>query len=195
MVTIRSWKQRLENDLQPVLMMDDPRPSISAYHDMPFAIFHYPPEDELALRRELSLLEIRLEQRGKRVHLISLAECLFGALEAEGFAGEILMDSEKQVGLQKTLETVNQILSDFRPLDRMVADRFPEDADPRRDIVFITRAGALFGVYRPSSLLDQLMGRVAVPAVLFYPGTLIGPGGLRFMGVSEAEHNYRPKIF
>ena len=46
-----------------------------------------------------------------------------------------------------------------------------------------------------SSLLEQLKGQVQVPAVLFYPGELDGAAGLRFMGVLDAEHNYRPKIF
>ena len=34
-----------------------------------------------------------------------------------------------------------------------------------------------------------------VARTLFYPGDLDGAAGLRFMGVLEAEHNYRPKIF
>ena len=70
-----------------------------------------------------------------------------------------------------------------------------ESADPLRDVVFIVRAGALFPIYRTSSLLEQLKGKVHVPAVLFYPGELDGAAGLRFMGVLDAEHNYRPKIF
>ena len=41
----------------------------------------------------------------------------------------------------------------------------------------------------------ELKGKVQVPAVLFYPGELDGAAGLRFMGVLDAEHNYRPKIF
>jgi hypothetical protein len=36
---------------------------------------------------------------------------------------------------------------------------------------------------------------VLVPTILFYPGDLDGASGLRFMGVLDAEHNYRPKIF
>jgi len=39
------------------------------------------------------------------------------------------------------------------------------------------------------------MRKVTVPGVLFYPGEMEGPAGLRFMGVLDAEHNYRPKIF
>ena len=87
------------------------------------------------------------------------------------------------------------MLSSYEPLDNLVAERIPSDADPLRDIVFIVRAGALFPVYRTSSLLEQLKGKVHVPAVLFYPGELDGAAGLRFMGVLDAEHNYRPKIF
>ena len=95
----------------------------------------------------------------------------------------------------KTIETVHQVLSELRPIDDLVASRIPEEADAHRDIVFIVRAGALFPYYRTSSLLEQLKGKVHVPAVLFYPGELDGAAGLRFMGVLDAEHNYRPKIF
>jgi hypothetical protein len=188
------WKDRLTQKLEPVLRQADPRPAISAYHDMPYAIFRYPPEAEFALRRELALLATRLEQSGKRVTRISLAECMTEALEAEGLGAPALADAERSVGLEATIETIHQVLSEYRPLDALVAARIPKGADPLRDVVFIVRAGALFPVYRTSSLLEQLKGKVHVPAVLFYPGELDG-AGLRFMGVLDAEHNYRPKIF
>jgi hypothetical protein len=189
------WKDRLTKKLEPVLQQADPRPHISAYHDMPYAIFQYPPEAEFALRREIRLLTTRLEQAGKRVTRISLSECMDEALEAEGLGSDALIDAEKSVGLESTIETIHQILSDYRPLDDLVASRIPDDADPLRDVVFIVRAGALFPVYRTSSLLEQLKGKVHVPAVLFYPGELDGAAGLCFMGVLDAEHNYRSKIF
>jgi hypothetical protein len=192
---MKDWQDRLTTALEPVLRQADPRPHISAYHDMPYAIFQYPPEAEFALRQEVSLLTIRLEQAGKRVTRISLAECLYNALEAEGLGPDALAEAEKSVGLESTIETIHQVLSEYQPLDALVASRIPEDADPLRDVVFIMRAGALFPVYRTSSLLEQLMGNVHVPAVLFYPGEIDGAAGLRFMGVLEAEHNYRSKIF
>ena len=92
-------------------------------------------------------------------------------------------------------ETFHNILARRQQLDALVAEDLPVDATAERDIVFITRAGALFPFYRTSSLLEQLKGKVLVPAVLFYPGELDGAAGLRFMGVLDAEHNYRPKIF
>jgi hypothetical protein len=189
------WKERLTGQLEPLLKLPDPTQQISAYHDMPYAIFRYPPEVEFALRQEIALLRTRLEQIGKRVTTISLAECLSEALEAEGMGTEALVDAEKSVGLEATVETIFQILSDYQPLDALVARRIPDDANPQRDVVFIVRAGALFPMYRTSALLEQLKGKVHVPAVLFCPGELDGAAGLRFMGVLDAEHNYRPKIF
>jgi len=190
------WNERLVQQLEPVLRQADPRPGISAYHDMPYAVFQYPPEEEFPVRQQTALLRTRLEQAaGKRVTSISLAACQAAALEAEGLGPEALAQAETTVGLEATIETIHQVLSEYQPLDELVAARIPDDADPLRDIVFIVRAGALFPVYRTSSLLEQLKGKVEVPAVLFYPGELDGAAGLRFMGVLDAEHNYRPKIF
>jgi hypothetical protein len=189
------WRKRLTEKLEPVLRKADPRPEISAYHDMPYAIFRYPPEDEFAVRQEVALLRTRLDQMGKRVTTISLAECMNSALHAEGLSAEALAEAERSVGTTATIETIHEVLSSYRPLDQIVAERIPGDADPLRDIVFLVRAGALFPVYRTSSLLEQLKGRVHVPSVLFYPGVLDGAAGLRFMGVLDADHNYRPKIF
>jgi hypothetical protein len=187
-------RNRLTGDLEPILSLPDPRQKLSAYHDMPYALFHYPPEDEFALRKEVTMLETRLSQRGKRVTRISLAECLDEAMRAErpleDWAG-----IERQLGTEAVVETVHAVLSEYQPLVDLVAARLPEPGDPLRDVVFITRAGALFPMYRTFSLLEQLKGRVGVPTVLFYPGSLDGAAGLRFMGVLDAEHNYRPKIF
>jgi predicted YcjX-like family ATPase len=44
-------------------------------------------------------------------------------------------------------------------------------------------------------LLEQIKGRVEIPGVLFFPGDLDGAAGLQFMGLLDAEHNYRPMIF
>ncbi len=106
-----------------------------------------------------------------------------------------LIEAEQKVGLDAVIDTVHEILNDYAPLHTLVVAALPENADPLRDIVFITRAGALYPVYRTSSLLEQLKGFVDVPSVLFYPGALDGAAGLKFMGILDAEHNYRPKIF
>ena len=187
-------KQRLTKDLEPVLASPDPRPQLSAYHDMPYAIFRYDPSEEFELRSQLTMLETRLTQKGKRVSRISLAECLEAALTSQRPL-EQWFEAERKQGTQTIIETVHAVLAEYAPLVDLVAERMPDDADPTRDIVFVTRTGSLFPVYRTFSLLEQLKGRVHVPTVLFYPGVLEGAAGLKFMGILDAEHNYRPKIF
>ena len=185
---------RLKTVLEPILGLPDPRPRLSAYHDMPYAIFRYDPQEEFELRRQATLLETRLGQKGKRVTRISLAECLDEALKSQRPV-EDWVRAEQHVGTATVVETIHEVLATCTPLVDLVASRMPSEPDPLRDVVFILRTGALFPVYRTFSLLEQLKGRVSVPSILFYPGTLDGAAGLRFMGVLDAEHNYRPKIF
>jgi hypothetical protein len=187
-------EQRLKRALEPILEMPDPRERISAYHDMPYALFRYDPEEEFELRKQVTLLETRLSQKGKRIQRISLAECLDTAIRSQQPLAEWFA-AEREQGVETIVDTIHAVLSEYRPLVELVAARLPENPDPLRDIVFVLRTGALFPVYRTFSLLEQLKGRVHVPTVLFYPGDLDGAAGLRFMGVLAAEHNYRPKIF
>jgi hypothetical protein len=185
---------RLPRDLEPLLALPDPRTKLSAYHDMPYAIFRYDPEEEFELRKQVTMFETRLTQKGKRIKRISLAECLDEAMRSQRPLEE-WFTAEREQGVDTIVETVHSVLSEYMPLVDLVATRMPDDPDPLRDVVFVLRTGALFPVYRTFSLLEQLKGRVHVPTVLFYPGDLDGAAGLRFMGVLDAEHNYRPKIF
>lgn len=187
-------EDRLKHGLEPVLELRDPRERISAYHDMPYALLRYDPEDELALRKQVTLLETRLTQKGKRVTRISLAECLEEAMRSQRPLQEWFA-AEREQGVETIVETIHSVLSEYAPLVELVAKRMPSEPDPLHDLVFILRTGALFPVYRTFSLLEQLKGRVLTPTVLFYPGVLDGASGLKFMGVLDAEHNYRPKIF
>ncbi|WP_437978283.1 BREX protein BrxB domain-containing protein [Sorangium sp. So ce295] len=188
------FEQRLKDDLGPILELPDPRERISAYHDMPYAIFPYDPEDEIPLRKAVTLLETRLHQKSKRIRRISLAECLDEAMRSQRALPE-WFDVEREQGVDTVVDTIHSVLAEYAPLVDLVASRMPENPDPRNDIVFIVRTGALFPMYRTFSLLEQLRGKVQAPTILFYPGTLDGAAGLKFMGVLDAEHNYRPKIF
>ena len=187
-------EHRIKQVLEPILELPDPRQHISAYHDMPYALFRYGPEEEFDLRKQVTLLETRLSQKGKRIKRISLAECLDEAMRSQQPL-EKWFAAEREQGVETIVDTVHSVLSEYAPLVDLVAARMPDDPNPLGDVVFILRTGALFPVYRTFSLLEQLKGRVHVPTVLFYPGDLDGAAGLRFMGVLDAEHNYRPKIF
>lgn len=194
---MRDWTTRLRDELEPVLLKPDPRPDLSAYRDMPLCVFLYPPAREFALRKELSLLRTRLEHKGKRIIAVSLMDCMLQAMKASGVSLADLVENEVLLGRNghKTVaQTVHQVLGEFARLDEIVLQHIPEESDPTRDILWITRAGALYPCYRTSTLIEHFQSRLNIPGVLFYPGEVVPPAGLSFMGVHEAEHNYRAKV-
>lgn len=191
---MKDLEHRIKTILEPILELADPRERISTYHDMPYALFRYDPKDELHLRKQVTLLETRLSQKGKRVVRVSLAECLEEAMKSQSSLEE-WFEAEREQGKDSVVGTIHSVLAEYSPLVDLIGHKIPEGLDPKRDIVFILRTGSLFPAYRTFSLLEQLKGRIVVPAVLFYPGQLDGAAGLRFMGVLDADHNYRPKIF
>jgi len=175
---------------------------ISAYHDLPFTIFRYDPQDEYLFRKYIRLTVVSLEQNhGKRVMLISLGKLLWQAIEeTEGL--DAIVTDEKQRGFEGAQKTVHTLLSDkddFMPLSKLILERI-KDCDSSKDIVFLIRAGALAPhIYRCSTLLDRMHGNTMVPTVLFYPGTAEGRTDLRFMGMEDraatGAYNYRVKIY
>ena len=66
--------------------------------------------------------------------------------------------------------------------------------DPSRNVVFLTRVAAMApGIYHMSKLLDQMHGKTRVTTILFYPGSIEGTTGLRFMNLKDRDAlgNYR----
>lgn len=185
----------LENDLTSQPMR------ISAYHDLPFAIFRYDPKEELKCRNHIRLLAHSLEaNHHKKVTFISLGKILWQVIdETEGMDSIII--TETQLGFTRAQQTVYSLLSDrdFFPLADILETRLKK-LNPTINIVFLVRAGALSpAIYRCSALLDQLHGRVLVPIILFYPGSIEGQTSLRFMNLPDRDnvgpYNYRVKIY
>ena len=210
MTSLRERIDVLEQDLasEPI--------RISAYHDLPFAIFRYEPDKEYELRKEASLLVTRLENQGKKVITISLAQLMWEGIEkTRGIS--YVVETEKRFGFKMAQTTVNNLLSKLSPLPDMLEKRMSccfdthsesyvettkriEGLNPNKHIVFLTRASALApAIYRMSKLLDEMHGRTMVPIILFYPGDREGETELRFMGIEGREgisgYNYRVKIY
>ena len=93
---------------------------------MPYALFRYEPEEEFELRKQITLLETRLTQKGKRVSRISLAQCLDEAMRSQRPL-EDWFSAEREQGTETIVETVHSVLSEYAPLVDLVAA-----ADARR---------------------------------------------------------------
>jgi Domain of unknown function (DUF1788) len=78
------------------------------------------------------------------------------------------------------------------------ARRAAGEIGPGENIVFLTRVAAMApGIYHASKLLDQMQGKTRVTTILFYPGSIEGTTGLRFMDLKDRDAlgNYRVKIY
>jgi hypothetical protein len=195
----KEWQRCLQQQLEPVLTAPNSGAGLSTYTDMPFGIFLYPPEDEWQLRAELRDLVVRLENAGKTVQRLSMAQLLEQSIEAAGLTLEEIAQGEADLGIPMVRDTIRDVLSGkaagSTPLDQLVAEAVDGAKPTTSHIVFLERVGTLFGLHRPSALLENLRHKVSHPVVLFYPGQRDGPAGLRFMDELDADHNYRPKLF
>lgn len=190
-----SLKERI-SQLETDLVASPAR--ISAYHDLPFAILRYDPDEEWELRREVRHLQTRLNHRGKDVHPISLSDLLWEAVErSEGLDAVVALEKTRGFNVAQAQITTYLSDPDWSLLPDMVAERL-QSLDPARDIAFLLRAAAMApAIYHLSRLLDEMHGRTLVPTILFYPGALEGTNSLRFMGLASRETtgNYRVKIY
>jgi hypothetical protein len=164
----------------------------------------YDPIDEWELRREVKLLAKRLEGVGKEVHIIPMSELLWTALEKvhqkdddEGL--EALIELEKQRGYVEAQQQVTTYLSSkvWTPLWDLLAERLAS-ISPENSVVFLTRVAAMSpGIFHMSMLLDKMHGKTKVATILFYPGSIEGTTGLRFMNLKDRDAlgNYRVKIY
>ena len=192
MSSLKSGIELIENDLK-----SNP-PRISVYHDLPFAIFRYDPEEEWVVRREARLLATRLEEAGKKTSIVKLSDFLWKAIQnSEGI--EEVVDLEKERGYLAAQEQITTYLSDsdWCPLSELLAEHF-QSLDKSIKIVFLLRAASMApGIYHISKLLNQMQGETSVNVVLFYPGSIEGTTGLRFMDLKDRDTlgNYRVKIY
>lgn len=188
----------LESHLKAVPMQ------IGVYQDLPFAIMRYDPADEWELRREIKLLATRLEAVGKDVHIVPMSELLWSALDQvhekdddEGLEAVIALEQDR--GYVEAQQQVTTYLSSkvWVPLWDLLAARLAS-FDPASAVVLLTRVAVMSpGIFHMSMLLDKMHGKTKVPTILFYPGSIEGTTGLRFMDLKDRDAlgNYRVKIY
>ena len=194
----------LRNDL-----IQDDGPRISTMRNYRFAILCYPPAEEFQLRKEIGVLSEDLRGSGWFVLSISLQKLLLDRIRAQGdeFAEKVVrMEKElRKNGAERGLQFLKDrigpliegptgIAADCSKIISEFADKHPDKID--RTLALIGRAGALYPFYRSSALLKHLDGNTRqVPVVLLYPGERSGHTGLSFMGILNADSDYRPRIY
>lgn len=194
-----SFKERLKL-LEQDLQASPPTFTMSA--DLPFAIFRYDPsiEGEWDVRRQIRLLARRIEtSQARKVHQLSLAKMYWESINRSESVNDVVA-LERDRGFAEAEFQVSMYLSDpdWYPLPELFLETIEQNQwMPDRDLIFLLRAGVFApSSYRVSSLLEQFMGRVRVPVVMFYPGTW--RESLNYLGLRKTDEplaSYRVKIY
>jgi hypothetical protein len=163
----------------------------------PYLLYVYDPEAELAVRKEMRDLVAYLKAHGSDVAAVSLADLFWQAVDASGFYEQMVEVEKESPGDPWALQQVHDTLREILVSPPSLADRVITAVDdaPERCAVILYRAGVLYPVFRTSALLDDLRDRLRRPVLLLYPGDVVEPYGLKFMGRCEPVHGYRAKIF
>jgi hypothetical protein len=190
-------------------LIQEDGPRISTMRNYRFAIVQYQPTEEFKLRSEVQRLSADLVANGWMVLSISLQKLFFDRVRAHGgdWAERVVAMETKTASiaperglnylkskLAPLIEGPDGIAADCSRIISQYVDQHPDDID--RTLALIGRAGALYPFFRSSALLRHLDGQTrTVPVVLLYPGERRGPTGLSFMGMLNADNDYRPRIY
>lgn len=194
MLSLKERFDLLETDLKAS------PPAFTMSSDLPFAIFRYDPGDEWVVRREIQKLAVRITNATARnVHRLLLSKLYWKSIQdSEGV--DALIQYEQEYGFAMAEDQIRVYLSDpdWNPLPSLLLKEISQlKLEPQRDLIFLYRA-AVFAPssYRLSSLLEQMMGQLPIPTVLFYPGTW--RGSLNYLDLRTEEEplgSYRVKIY
>jgi len=190
-LSLKESIEMLENDLTAL------PPRISVYHDLPFAVLRYDPQDEWELRRHVHLLSAKIRARGLELVEIPLSSLLWEAIErSEGL--ETVIELEKEMGFEEATKQIASYLTNknWQPLPRLLQEKI-KGLDAKKHVVFLTRVASMAPrIYFMSRLLDEMKGKTDIITILCYPGSLEGITGLRFMNLDQPVHgNYKVKIY
>ncbi len=156
------------NEILPKVTSDAFLQSKGIGKEVPFYIFDYLPEDELAIREHVHFLvkHIPKERPGTRVKHVDLLDFVVDHLRQRNLLDKAFA-LQKQKGdtfLRKFMETI------LHPEKLIVV--FADFAHPdQHDLVLVSGVGSVYPFLRAHTLLNNLqsvMGRT--PLVLFYPG-------------------------
>jgi hypothetical protein len=196
MLSLKERIDLLENDLKTS------PPAFTMTADLPFALFRYnpqlPEENEWRMRKEIQNLSTRVQNAtNRKIHILPLSQLFWRSIqESEGI--EAVVTLEKERGFEAAQKQVGDYLSDpdWRPLPDLLVEAMAE-MNPQREFIFLTRCSVFApSTYHISALLEQLLGKTRVPAVLFYPGSW--SGSLNYMNLKSEEQplgTYRVKIY
>lgn len=162
-----TFEDRL-NQILPKITSDTFLAAEGVGKDIPYFIFEYPPEKELAARQHIDFLldHIPKQKPGLRVVHVNLFDFAIKHLEGRGLLQKSI-EMEKTRGRDHLLKQIEKILHPQK-IAPLIAELIPPS---ETDLVLISGVGSVWPFLRASSVLNNLHRFTGLtPVVMFYPG-------------------------
>ena len=159
--------QRL-NGILPKIISSDFLTREGVENQIPFYIFDYPAEEELAVRKHINFLHSAIAQEapGLKFRHVNCLDMLTDYLESRGYFDKAL-EMERVQGTVKTIEAIKGMANAEK-----LADFFNTQVlRDKPELVLLSGIGSGFPVIRAHELLNNLHRHMtSTRLILFYPG-------------------------
>ena len=145
-------------------------------NEVGYYIFHYDPVEELLVRKNLTLLQNKINKSNCDYSIVvfDLYEIMMDLLKKRGFL-EKCFKMEKEKGFANLVKELNKSLRiDSEQKDGPIIAYIKENT-PCNSVVFITGVGKCYPVIHSHDVLNNLHSVIdTVPVIMFYPGAYNG---------------------
>jgi hypothetical protein len=135
-------------------------------NEIGFHIFDYPPEQEMAVREAVTMIEKHFAKSGAvRIVTINLFDVLLDVLKGRKVLDAVLK-SETKWGPKATKSKVDPILN-----KSLIAEEVLRRAGDEFDVLLLTGVGSAYPLIRTHEILNNLHDKLdRKPLVVFFPG-------------------------
>ena len=160
-------------------------------NEVGYYIFDYCPQDELAVREQVSILEKKYDGTdGKlKIATFDLYELILHLLKEKGYL-EKCFAFEASKGADYTFEAIIKMLR-LTGKNNLIVNYIVEHTPDENAVVFLTGIGKACPMVRSHNVLNnlhQVMDKV--PVVMFFPGVYSGQD-LHLFGTIKDDNYYR----
>lgn len=165
--------------------------SLSPIKNDPVFYFAYPPELMLDLKKNIPRWSSKFKEAGYEVLRISIADLMWKLVDLSG-RWEEWLTLEGEADIKMIKDAISDVLRQNNALLNSIAGTV--ESATGKTVVLITEIELLHPFTRTKIIGDYLHDKAQVPTVFFYPGTLSGQNGLKFLGFHSDTTGYRAAI-
>ena len=158
---------------------------------VPFVVFPYDPDRELAVDTRVTEFIDKLEYKGQSVATLDVRDMVFSILSDTNILS-IVVEVEKEDGTEELEAGLKSTLFEPSGDDKGALINCILEQTSDADVAVAYRLGVLYPFSSLSVILSHLENEVDIPLVVFYPAVVEGKN-LRFLDETDGSY-YRAKV-